>query len=185
MLERPTNASAMAVQLPGPPCFSIWSRSNASSCGCVIGWSVWVWYWERIQPAIAIASGASAPRPSAAEAGKADYPSGLTVDGNRRAVGSVAADPSASVIPETYLRRPRVLHHPLRIFLFRGHRTNRAPSTMARTARAELIVELFPVVGKLARRLFRHPKKRVSRASSAPVVRAKAGGCTRYSMRKQ
>jgi hypothetical protein len=32
LLLRPTNASAMAVQLPGPPCLSICSRSNASSC---------------------------------------------------------------------------------------------------------------------------------------------------------
>ena len=37
LLERPMNASAIAVQLPGPPCFSICSRSNASSCGCVGG----------------------------------------------------------------------------------------------------------------------------------------------------
>ena len=36
LLLRPTNASAIAVQLPGPPCLSICSRSNTSSC--VWGW---------------------------------------------------------------------------------------------------------------------------------------------------
>lgn len=56
-----------------------------------------------------------------------------------------------------------------------ARRTNRAPSTMARTARAELIVELFPVVGKLARRLFRHPKKRVSRARLFGTCRSSEG----------
>ena len=33
MLERPGRASAMAVQLPGPPNFWICSRRSASSCG--------------------------------------------------------------------------------------------------------------------------------------------------------
>ena len=67
LLLRPSNASAMAVQLPGPPSFRICCRSSSSSCGGSARKRVSGRCFARRAGKSAVEDAGSRPRPSAPE----------------------------------------------------------------------------------------------------------------------
>ena len=139
LLLRPSRASAMAVQFPGPP--SLWICSRRSASSCAVNRRVGRVRWRSLGASSNRAverrgRGGATPR----VAGSEKFRSGkvLTVDAGcstsirLRSRGA----PRARVRGRAHLRRPGVLHHLLALILRVRHRCERSLSgSCARRAR--------------------------------------------------